>query len=239
MRVAALAGAATLLIPAAADASALLDRHAPAYRHDAAETHPVRSVYGRVVRAGGRTWLQYWSYHAYNSQDRGILRTGRHEGDWELVQLRFEGGRPTRATYAQHSWAESCPWGGGRPDVFVANGSHAALFEAGTSDRPWPDPNDEADGRGRRAQPRVRTGDAVLRRPGRWGRSRAGWVPGEQSSPVGPYFQAGRWNPVAFEASARPCGSGPPGRPWATALAVALVTIALLPAWRRTRRGTL
>ena len=222
-----------------ASADPLLDRHAPLYRHDADEKHPLQSVHGRVVRRGERVWLQYWSYHVYNSQDRGLLRTGRHEGDWELVQLRLDRGRPARATYAQHSWAESCPWRGGRPRVFVANGSHAALFEAGTSDRPWPDPNDEADGRGRRLQPQVRAGSAALRRPGRWGTSRAGWVPGEQSSPLGPYFQRDRWDPAVFEAAARPCGSGPPGRPWVAVPAVALVTIALLLAWRRTRRGTL
>ena len=37
----------------------------------------------------------------------------------------------------------------GHPVVFPAHGSRASYFRAGTRDRMWPDPNDEADGRGR------------------------------------------------------------------------------------------
>jgi hypothetical protein len=168
-------------------------------------------VYGRAVGP----WLQYWSFHAYNSQDRGILRTGRHEGDWEVVQVHLSaGGRPDRAVYAQHAWAEVCAVRG-RPVVFVANGSHAAYFTAGAHNRPWPDPNDEADGRGARIRPAlVRiTADtpAWMRRAQPWGGSRAGWFPGEQSSPRGPAFQPERWtNPAGLAAKARACGSGAP-----------------------------
>jgi hypothetical protein len=47
-------------------------------------------VYGRSARdRQGRLWLQYWLFFADNRQDRGILRTGRHTGDWELLQLRL------------------------------------------------------------------------------------------------------------------------------------------------------
>ena len=90
----------------------------------------------------------------HNDQDRGIVRTGRHAGDWEMVQVRSDAaGRPVEAVYAQHSGAERCPWSavekrGGRPVVYVAHGSHAAYFRPGVRDRMWPDPNDEADGRG-------------------------------------------------------------------------------------------
>ena len=46
-----------------------------------------------------------------------------------------------------------------------------------------------------------------MRYPGRWGDSRAGWVPGEMDSPRGPAFQPqGRWaDPSAWAAAARSC----------------------------------
>ena len=118
-------------------------------------------TYGRRVKGtDGRTWLQYWFLYATNDQDRGILRTGRHEGDWEVVQLRLgPDGRPDEATFAQHSWAERCAWKG---TVFVANDSHASYARAGEHGRPWPDPDDFADGRGRTVRPEVQ----ALRRLG-------------------------------------------------------------------------
>ena len=102
-------------------------------------------------------WVQYWIWFEDNTQDRGVLRSGRHAGDWELVQYRTDG---TEAVYAQHSGAERCATRdvelrGGRPVVYVANGSHASYFHAGTRDRIWPDPNDEADGRGALLRPRA------------------------------------------------------------------------------------
>ena len=65
--------------------------------------------------------------------------------------------------------------------------------------------------------------------PGRWGASAGGWVPGEQPSPRGPAFQPARWvDPGHFHATeAVPCGAGPPGRLWQTALTVALAALAL------------
>ena len=49
-----------------------------------------------------------------------------------------------------------------------------------------------------------------MRWPGRWGATRAGWVPGEMDSPRGPAFQPqGRWSdPGAWAAAARPCRAG-------------------------------
>ena len=99
--------------------------------------------------------------------------------------------------YAQHSGAERCgrrvERRGGRPVVYVANGSHAAYFHAGTRDRMWPDPNDEADGRGDVQRPRVvrisEDSPAWMRDRAPWGGARASWVPFEQSSPRGPAFQ--------------------------------------------------
>jgi hypothetical protein len=172
---------------------------------------PAPTVYGR--RDG--PWLQYWLLFASNDQDRGVLRTGRHEGDWELVQYRLRSGRLVRAVYAQHAVAESCGMSQvrrsrGRPVVFLARGSHAAYFQPGVRDRTWPDPNDETDGRGLRVRPRLvrvsAESPAWMRYPGRWGASRAGAVPGEMDSPRGPAFQGVRWDdPSAWAASARPC----------------------------------
>jgi hypothetical protein len=257
--------AAVVALAAQLEPAALLDRYRPVLRYHSRErwfAQPVAPgreagsrVYGHVAREGDETWLQYWLYYAYNAQDRGVLRTGRHEGDWELVQLRLDAsGRPELATLAQHTWAEGCAWDelereGAAPVIYVANGSHANYSRAGTHDRPFPDPNDEADGSGRRERPPLRVIDD--HRPswtawaGRWGGSRAGIVPGEQSSPRGPRFQDGDpWRrPASFHrARARPCGSEPPGRPWAMAAAgglalvlAAAATVALRR--RRERRG--
>ena len=143
------------------------------------------------------------------------MRTGRHEGDWELVQFRVTAaGRPVEAVYAQHSGAERCGFGsvslrGGRPVVFSAHGSHASYLRAGTRDRMWPDPNDEADGRGVVISPAAGRDHPRLARRGcgatPWGGSRGRWwVPPEQDSPLGPGLPAGALGRGAFAASAGP-----------------------------------
>jgi hypothetical protein len=208
---------------------------------DPGAAHP-DVVYGRAVRDGGRTWLQYWLFSRYNAQDRGIVKTGRHEGDWEFVQLGLDSaGRPRLITLAQHSWAEGCAAGAARPTIYVANGSHASYLTRGEHGRPWPDPDDEARGDGRRVHPRliVMRDQSWLRYGGRWGGSRASWIPSEQSSPPGPRFQDdGRWtSPAAYARSARACGSGAPGRPLGLTLAVAAIAAALLAAAARRLRG--
>jgi hypothetical protein len=227
---AAAAALSALAVPATAGAGAL-DRYVPRVVHDSRERDPltsVRAFAGRVpgvepgtvrpVAYGRRTghWLQYWLLFGANTQDRGILRTGRHTGDWELVQLRLRRNRPVRAIYSQHAGAESCGFGWasrqiGRPLVHVARGSHALYFVPGVRDRTWPAPNDEADGAGLRVRPRLVRIDAGappwMRYDGRWGGARASWVPGEMSSPRGPAFQPqGRWSePGAWAAGAHPC----------------------------------
>jgi uncharacterized protein (TIGR03382 family) len=165
-----------------------------------------------VYERSAGEWRQWWILFEHNLQDRGIVRTGRHAGDWELVQVRFEGERPVEAVFAQHAGAERCPWRavetrGDRFVVYLARGSHAAYFRPGVRDRMWPDPNDEADGRGAVVTPGVEPLGPWVLWPGRWGGARAGWVPGEESSPRGPAFQPdGRWDdPDAWARSARPC----------------------------------
>ena len=238
------------LAPAAARAAAsdagLLRRHAPVLVLDAREPGPPVAVeaflrgargarayssparvYGHAVRDGGRLWLQYWFFYPDNPQDRGVLRTGRHTGDWEMLQVGLgSGAGPSSATFAQHSWRQACGWSeierdGPAPVAYVAHGSHATYPRRGTHDRPWPDPNDEARGDGLRIRPAlsVITDDRPSWVASRmqWGASRAAWWnPAEQSSPVGPRYQQGaRWTaPAAFHAGARACASGPPGYPW-------------------------
>src|SRR3954454_1673458 len=117
------------MLAAVATAGALA-AFTPVVVHDSRETSPLTSVadapvrvrgvdrdrrpavYGRAVpAAGGGTWLQYWMFYAQQDQDRGVLRSGRHAGDWEMVQYRLAvGGRPDAAVYAQHSGAERCSW---------------------------------------------------------------------------------------------------------------------------------
>jgi hypothetical protein len=257
-----------VLVPAPALAASPLERYAPVVVHDGRERFPLTSVKvmaGRVpgVEPGpvrpvvyGRRdgpWLQYWMFFAENAHDRGLLGTGRHEGDWELVQYRLRRGRPVQAVYAQHATAESCGYRNvrrsrNRPVVFVARGSHAMYFVPGLRERMWPDPNDEADGRGLRVRPRVvRVSEDTppwMAYPGRWGGSRASWIPGEMDSPRGPAFQPERWDAAGWAASARPCTRREcdergecDGRETAVAavLAVLGLLIALLYAGRRLR----
>jgi len=193
----------------------------PVVVHDARETSPLaaveRSAPAAVYERRAGPWRQWWLYFEQNDQDRGILRTGRHAGDWEMVQIRDDaGGRPVEAVYAQHSGAERCPWAAvetraGRPVIYLANGSHAAYFRPGVRERTFPEPNDEAGGDGLAVRPRVEPisedAPAWMRRREPWGGARAGWFPGEQGSPLGPAFQPqGRWSdPDAWARAARPC----------------------------------
>ena len=220
---------------ATAAATAALAALTPVVVHDAQERSPLASVraatvavpgtasagggrvaYGRVVaRRDGGAWLQWWLFFADQDQDRGVTRSGRHEGDWEHVQARIDArGRLAEVVVSQHSGGERCGarevrrGRGGRLVVFAAKGAHGLYLRPGTRDRLWPDPNDEADGRGLVVRPRLEVlgGQAWLRWPGRWGRSRAAWWnPAESDSPRGPVFQPERWDPEAFARDAREC----------------------------------
>jgi hypothetical protein len=201
--------------------SAALAAHSPVLVYDADERFPFAAAKGTGAEVYGREgpdgWLQYWLYARENPQDRGLVRLGRHAGDWELLQVRLEDGRPVEAVAGQHSGAERCGWSrlrlqDGHPVVYVANGSHALYFRPGLRDRTFPDPNDEADGRGVRLRPPVVavTADSPewMRFRGRWGGARKSLIPGESDSPRGPAFQGVRWDdPAAFAGSARTCAA--------------------------------
>jgi len=94
------------------------------------------SAYGRVVSAGGAFFLQYWLFYPDNPC---VLPPGRHDGDWELVQIRVERDgedlRPTHLTLAEHGKPVSEPIAsaGAVIDVFVAVDSHACYFKEGAN----------------------------------------------------------------------------------------------------------
>src|SRR5215211_6549126 len=112
---------------------------AAARRMQGDETYANR-VYGRVVRCRDRRWLQYWFWLYYNPKH--LLGFGRHEGDWEMIQLGLrEDDEPELVTYAQHDRGERKRFeqlephrenDGVHPIVYVAPFSHASYFEAGT-----------------------------------------------------------------------------------------------------------
>ena len=118
-------------------------------------------VYGHARRdRDGRLWLQYWLFYYYNDfQLLGpLVSGGKHEGDWELVQLRLGAAeQPEQAVFSQHKHAESRAWtdvrkaGTNTPLVYVARGSHANYFGAGSHwTGVW---LDQADGKGPQITP--------------------------------------------------------------------------------------
>ena len=181
--------------------------------------------YGRVVGEGGATYLQYWFFYVDNPC---VLPPGRHDGDWELVQLRLSepDRRLTHLTYAQHGGPETRRAAPGcvNPEVFVAVNSHASYFEART--QPTFPVADECD-----AKQQPASGLVVLEFPptdwtafaGRWGIDEGpgtwlarhlGWThtPGvlrwlnrvlkAGDSPPGPSWQKSSWeSPARFQRS--------------------------------------
>src|SRR4051794_29281311 len=96
--------------------------------------------YHRVIPGDELWWSQFWLWYLYNSWS--IAGEGKHEGDWEFVQLGCTdeaGDHPVLVTASQHH-------GGGkreawscvhysqdtrRPVLYVAEGSHANYFGPG------------------------------------------------------------------------------------------------------------
>jgi hypothetical protein len=83
-------------------------------------------------------WLTYWFFYAFSRPYKvgaipKPLRSlfGRHQGDWEQIAIRLEGGQPTEVAYYAHGSPRIVPWskatdGGERPLVAVALGSHGS-----------------------------------------------------------------------------------------------------------------
>jgi hypothetical protein len=182
-----------------------------AARRMQADPRYANRVYGRVVR-GERIWLQYWMWLYYNPKN--LLGMGRHEGDWEMVQVALDPDTlaPVAATYAQHGkgeaqddmgrveWHRCDPGCAGpcrHPVVYVAPFSHASYFERGTHvylpgiDNPdGAEPVEEL--------PDVEPFGAWRSWPGRWGSREA--IIGQ--GPPSPERQDS-WNAEAFHAGAK------------------------------------
>jgi len=182
-------------------------------------------AYGRVLPGeGGRRWLQYWLW--YYDNPKTFLGKGRHQGDWELVQIGLASdARPEVVTCSQHGTGETRDWprverAPGEPDrplIFVAPFSHANYFEPKTTY--YFPAADHPTRHGPADIPRVLPFDTWQRWRGRWGADLGllgGAVRGlGGSSPSAPVLQATRWNrPARFCADAR--------RPTATATKAAI-----------------
>lgn len=115
-----------------------LDCYATAMPASASE----RVVYGAVHRRPGRTILQYWLFYPYNLYSPSVPQRPdlwqAHEGDWEMVSVVLGAdARPLYAAASRHCNGVRRDWGrverrGARPVVYVALGSHANGFAAGT-----------------------------------------------------------------------------------------------------------
>jgi hypothetical protein len=99
-------------------------------------------VYARVAKEEGHHGiaLQYFFFYYYNDF------INKHEGDWEGIQITFKaesaqealGEEPDHVAYTGHTRGEKADWDsaklktmGGRPVVYVAEGSHANYFAPG------------------------------------------------------------------------------------------------------------
>lgn len=157
--------------------------------------------YHRRLKGGGLDWDQYWLWYIYNPKVY-VFEQGKHEGDWEFVQIGSVADTPVCMSYSQHKGGASRMWwdvekAGGRPVVYVARDSHANFF--GTLDMP-PEVGDEADGKGPEldAIEWLEFDDAWSTWPGRWGNST-----GTGHSPQSPGSQGNRWKaPHRFHSGA-------------------------------------
>lgn len=173
-------------------------------------------VHGRARRdASGRLWLQYWFFYYYNDFQlvSSLLSGGKHEGDWEMIQIRLEADEtPVEAVFTQHKGAERQDWrfvtkapgAADTPLIYVARGSHANYFRAGShwTGVWW----DHADGRGPVIAPALIALDpapAWALWPGYWGDTKATPSPLDSTSPRGPVGHAQWSNPGVLVDTAR------------------------------------
>jgi hypothetical protein len=168
-------------------------------------------IYGRVVRDGGRTWLQYWFWLYYNPKH--LFGFGKHEGDWEMIQIGLgEDLEPEVASYAQHNSGEARPWKKGamdfdetdpnRPLVYIAPFSHASYFKPGS--QPYVLGVDDPRRDGPHADlPLAEFGDWATW-PGKWGNPERSFLGRIGRGPSSPGHQGDKWHaPAAWHRSLR------------------------------------
>lgn len=152
--------------------------------------------YRRVVKAGPLWWHQLWLWWPDNPKEYAFH--GRHEGDWELVQIGTAdrtGTDPVLVTLSRHGTAAkkehwACELEHGRPVVYVARDSHAHYFT------PVSTVEDRADGKGDRITDlEVRPFGPWASYGGRWGHS--------ETSPVSPGRHTSWHAPATWHARAR------------------------------------
>ncbi|MBE2316212.1 hypothetical protein DVA67_009510 [Solirubrobacter sp. CPCC 204708] len=193
------------------------------YEETAAKLHAnpryANRVYGHARRdRNGKLWLQYWLFYYYNHFRilGSLVSGGKHEGDWELIQIELdEDERPLRAVLSQHREAEVQPWSevrthGPRPLIYIARGSHANYFGAGTHwTGHWVD---RADGKGPRIDPTLEIVETDkpkwLLWPGRWGDTTAGG-PVDANSPTSPGSRRHWKDPLELIERATPTKKAP------------------------------
>jgi hypothetical protein len=167
-------------------------------------------AYGRIASQGGLTWLQYWLWFYYNPKH--LLGAGKHEGDWELVQVGLgPSGTPKLVTCSQHETGEARGWDkvrrhdqgdGEHPLIYVAPFSHACYFEDGS--HPYLGGIDNPDGSRPALMPELEELDGWKSWPGRWGNSEGVLAPVSKGklggrSPASPAHQGTRWkHPLSY-----------------------------------------
>jgi hypothetical protein len=190
------------------------DRVAAARRFQADPAYANRA-YGRIAQHGAHTWLQYWFWFYYNPKN--VLGFGKHEGDWELVQIGLtEDREPGLVTCSQHTGGQGRNWSAVRTQVFddgehlvvcTAPFSHAMYFEAGA--HPYLGGIDNPDDTFPALMPEIEELGAWRSWPGRWGNSKGvlaqlgvGKLGGE--SPRSPAHQGARWDkPTDYHAGGK------------------------------------
>ena len=101
------------------------------------------TVYGRVAHEDEKIILQYWFFYyddvySYTYPPSDFIWQA-HEGDWENVNVVLTGDeQPLYVGYSQHcsgqrrAWTDTQRFDSTHPIVYVALGSHANYFTAGT-----------------------------------------------------------------------------------------------------------